>query len=166
MAKKTLTVTLYLSELMYDVQNRTFLAGRSRSINGNYEEAAYMQANDDEESENQILRSLGNALANLKTKLSEYISNKALASATNELLQKAANIQIELELPSNYNTSAAESIPSALHQYIVNTAIGDWFSMTNRDDAAIYFTRAATNIEELRAAINKRVRPIRNSNFV
>ena len=31
MAKKTIAITLYISELIYDVQNKTYLTGRSRT---------------------------------------------------------------------------------------------------------------------------------------
>ncbi len=65
MAKKTITITLYMSELIYDVQNKTYLTGRSRSTGKNHEEVAHMQANDDDENANQIARSIGNAFANM-----------------------------------------------------------------------------------------------------
>lgn len=162
MAKKTLTVTLYLSELLYDVQNKTYLTGRSRQTGNNHEEVAHMQANEDEENENQLLRSLGNAFANLKTKLSEYIE-ESTTTATNKLLSKTGTIQLSLVMPSNYNQSTSDTISSALHQYLVNTAIGDWFTITNKNDATDYVTLAAANLEELREAVNKRVRPTRTT---
>ena len=160
MAKKTLTVTLYLSELLYDVQNKTYLTGRSRQTGNNHEEVAHMQANEDEENENQILRSLGNAFANLKTKLSEYIEESG-TTASNKLLSKNGTIQLALVMPSNFNQATSETISAALHQYLVNTAIGDWFTITNKNDATDYVTLAAANLEELREAVNKRVRPTR-----
>lgn len=162
MAKKTLTVTLYLSELLYDVQNKTYLTGRSRQTGNNHEEVAHMQANEDEENENQILRSLGNAFANLKTKLSEYIVESG-TTATNKLLSKNGSIQLALVMPSNFNQATSETISAALHQYLVNTAIGDWFTITNKNDAVDYVTLAAANLEELREAVNKRVRPTRTT---
>lgn len=162
MAKKTLTVTLYLSELLYDVQNKTYLTGRSRQTGNNHEEVAHMQANEDEENENQILRSLGNAFANLKTKLSEYIEESG-TTATNKLLSKNGTIQLALVMPSNFNQATSETVSAALHQYLVNTAIGDWFTITNKNDATDYVTLAAANLEELREAVNKRVRPTRTT---
>lgn len=162
MAKKTLTVTLYLSELLYDVQNKTYLTGRSRQTGNNHEEVAHMQANEDEENENQILRSFGNAFANLKTKLSEYIEESG-TTATNKLLSKNDTIQLALVMPCNFNQATSETISAALHQYLVNTAIGDWFTITNKNDATDYVTLAAANLEELREAVNKRVRPTRTT---
>ena len=63
MAKKTITITEYMSELLYDIQNKTYLTGRSRQTGANHEEVANMQANDDDENANQIIRSIGNAFA-------------------------------------------------------------------------------------------------------
>lgn len=160
MAKKTISITLYMSELIYDVQNKTYLTGRSRNTGDNHEQVANMQANEDEENQNQVVRSIGNAYANLKTKLSEYIEDSG-STANNILLSASDNLQINLVMPSNFNPATNDTIGAALHQYIVNSAIGEWFTITNKADAADYLTLAAANLAEIREAINKRVRPTR-----
>lgn len=162
MAKKTISITLYMSELIYDVQNKTYLTGRSRNTGDNHEQVANMQANEDEENQNQVVRSIGNAYANLKTKLSEYIEDSG-STANNILLSASDNLQINLVMPSNFNPATNNTIGAALHQYIVNSAIGEWFTITNKADAADYLTLAAANLAEIREAINKRVRPTRSN---
>ena len=162
MAKQTITITLYKSELVYDVQNKTYLTGRSRQTGGNYEEVANMQANDDEENANQILRSLGNAFATLKTKLSEYLEESG-TSANDIQMDGTENLTVALKVPSNYNPAANDTVSAAMHQYLVNTAVGDWFTITNKADAADYITLAGANLEQIREAINKRLRPVRPS---
>lgn len=160
MAKKNIQVTLYMSELIYDVQNKTYLTGRSRSNGTNHEEVANMQANDDDENANQIVRSIGNAFANLKTKLSEYIVETG-TTATNKLLTITSNLTLALVMPSNFNQATNDTIASALHQYLVNSAIGDWFTITDKNDASDYVTLAAANLDQIREAVNKRNRPQR-----
>lgn len=162
MAKKTISITLYMSELIYDVQNKTYLTGRSRNTGDNHEQVANMQANEDEENQNQVVRSIGNAYANLKTKLSEYIEDSG-STANNILLSASDNLQINLVMPSNFNPATNDTIGAALHQYIVNSAIGEWFTITNKADAADYLALAAANLAEIREAINKRVRPTRSN---
>ena len=162
MAKQTITITLYKSELVYDVQNKTYLTGRSRQTGGNHEEVANMQANDDEENANQILRSLGNAFATLKTKLSEYLEESG-TSANDLQMDSTENLTVALKVPSNYNPAANDTVSAAMHQYLVNTAIGDWFTITNKADADDYVTQAGANLEQIREAINKRLRPVRPS---
>lgn len=160
-----MTVTLYMSELIYDVQNKTHLTGRSRGNGQNHEEVANMQANDDEENANQILRSIGNAFTTLKTKLSEYLEGSSTTS-DDILINGATNLTVTLKMPSNYNKATLDTVSSALHQYIVNLAIGDWFVITDKSDAGDYLNMAASNLETVREAINKRVRPTRTAPVV
>lgn len=162
MAKQTITITLYKSELVYDVQNKTYLTGRSRQTGGNHEEVANMQANDDEENANQILRSIGNAFATLKTKLSEYLEESG-TSANDIQMDGTGEITVSMKVPSNFNKATNDTISAALHQYLVNTAIGDWFTITNKNDAADYTAMAAADLEQIREAVNKRVRPTRST---
>ena len=162
MAKKNLTVTLHMSELIYDVQNKTFLTGRSRSDGTNMEFVSHMQANHDDENANQIVRSIGNAFSTLKSKLSEYIDESyASGSVSNVLISSSANLVLSLSMPSNYNRAAADTIGAAVHQYLVNVALSDWFTITNKTDAADYAALSQVNLNEIRDAINKRVRPER-----
>lgn len=161
MARGTITITLYKSELIYDVQNKTYLTGRSRQTGGNHEEVANMQANSDDENSNQILRSLGNAFATLKTKLSEYLEESG-TSSNDILMNEVQNITVELKVPSNFNKATNDTLSAALHQYMVNSAIADWFTITNKNDASDYVNMAAANLEQIREAVNKRVRPERN----
>lgn len=160
MAKKNIAITLYLSELIYDIENKTYLTGRSRSNGNNHEEVANMQVNEDDENANQILRSIGNAYANLKAKLSEYMDDPGSASS-NLLMNPTDTLTIELAMPSNFNQSVNDTLSSALHQYIVNLSIGEWFTITNKADAADYVALATANLEEIRDALNRRKRPIR-----
>lgn len=160
MAKKVITITEYMSELVYDIQNKTYLTGRSRQTGENHEEVANMQANDDDENSNQIIRSIGNAFANLKTKLSEYLVEEGTTS-NNALISGEKNLVLTLQMPGNFNQATNDTISTGVHQYIVNSAIGDWFTITNKNDAADYVTLAAANLQEIREAINKRIRPKR-----
>lgn len=160
MAKQTITITLYMSELVFDVQNKTYLTGRSRTNGENFEQVANMQADDEEENSKQILRSIGNAYGSLMAKLSEYVvSDKT--TATNLITDQEANLTIALQMPGSYNKAANEAVVAAVHQYIVNTAIADWFVITNKSDVVEYANLAAVNITQLREALNKRVRPVR-----
>lgn len=160
MAKKTVTITLAISELLYDVRNKAFLTGRSRQTGNNHEQVAHMQASDDDDDQNQILRSIGNAFGTLETKLSEYIEEKG-TSANNVQIESTKNLTVTLQMPSNYNESTAQTIADDMHKYIVYTAVGDWFAITNKDDAKDYIEAASVAVDELREALNKRVRPVR-----
>ena len=162
MARKSITITLYMSELIYDVQNKTYLTGRSRDNGNNHEEVANMQANDDDENANQVLRSLGNAFGTLKTKLSEYLV-EAGTTANDALISGSTNLTVALTMPSNFNQATNDTITAALHQYMVNMAVADWFTITNKADAGDYVNMAAANLQQVRESVSKRVRPTRTT---
>lgn len=160
MPKKTITITLHISEITYDVQNKTYITGRSRSDGSNYEDVAHLQMSDDDEEKNQLMRSIGNAVSSLRSGLGEYIEVAGL-SGDNILASEDENIIVKLNLPDNYNEAMTDTISSAMHQYIVNTALADWLTMTDKQDAADYLTFAAANIERIKDALYKRSRPVR-----
>ena len=68
--KQQITVQLKMSELIYDIQNKTYLTGRSVSDGSNLSHVANMQANDDDENAAQILRSITMAESKLRNRLS------------------------------------------------------------------------------------------------
>ena len=71
--KKSISITLDIAEIIFDIQNKTYLTGRSRSDALSHERVAAMQANDDEENLDQVRRSVSTALAQLKTRVGEYL---------------------------------------------------------------------------------------------
>lgn len=162
MARKIETITLYISEILYDLENRTFLTGRSRQTGDNHELVANMQASEDEENRNQLLRSIGNAYGLLRTKLSEFIVDSSTTDS-NTLISATSNFSITLTMPSNYNQATLKTITAECNDYIENIAILDWFQITNKGDASDYATKAGVNIQNLREALNKRVRPNRTA---
>ena len=132
-----------MSEIIYDTQNETYLTGRARANGQNHEQVANMQANDDEENLNQVLRNIG------------------AASASDTLMTPSASLTLTLSMPSNYDKATVETLASAAHQYIVCTAVSNWFLITNKADAADYVSKAASYLEQIRKAANRRVRPER-----
>lgn len=164
-SKKTITATLEVKELVYDVQNKTHLTGVSRNAeNGaNYEATSHMQASADNEHDYQIRRSINNAFAEVKVELGEYL--KEDASTTNNKIKETIDSDGQLVLtflmPSNFNNSACDSLGAGIHEYIVDMAIFDWFTITNKADASDYQTLAAAALERARKALYKRERPTR-----
>ncbi len=162
MAKKELAITLVKSELIYEVQNKTYLTGRSRETGENHEQVANMQVNDDEEHKNQILRSLGDAYRELKTKLSNYLV-ETTAKSTDIQETDTGDFKFALKMPSNFNQAASDSISAACHKYLVNTAICDWFMITKPDEAKNYADLAIVALRSIRESVNKRSVPTRTT---
>lgn len=151
-----------MSELIYDFQNKAYITGRSRRIGGDSEQASDMQASDDEEDKNQALRSIQTAYGQLLVEMGEALSDTGTTS-TNALINGASNITLSLQMPSNFNLGVKDALTAAIHDYIINKALGGWFLMTNKNDAGDYETLAATAMQNVHNAFNRRVRPTRNS---
>ena len=155
-----ITVTIDIQELVYDIQNKTYLTGRSRSDGKNYRQVALMQANNDDENYNQIMRSIRNAIARVKAELAEVLTGD-VTSGDNALKTDAEAVVLLLEMPGNYNNSATDSIVAAIHQYIVAFVTSEWFMITNKADTDDYAHVAETSLEMLREGLCKRKKPSR-----
>lgn len=185
MGKKKLTITLYMSELVYDFQNKAFLTGRSRKTDANAEQASNMQASDDEEDMNQTLRSIQGAYGTLLSVLSDglyggfvedggeaastakpsyaslSLSTPSGETADNGLQDASTDLVLTLRVPSNFVMALKDTIASCLHDYVVNTALCDWFEITNKADAADYGAKAQAALVVLRQTLCRRERPTR-----
>lgn len=160
--KQEITITLNVGELLYDVLNKTHLTGKSRNTGANPSEVANMTASLDEGIEEQLLRSIGSAIGSLRNNMSEYLED-VNTGGNNTLMTITDEPEIELEMPSNFNSAVVPAISSAMHDYVVNLAVSDWFTITNKPDASDYTTRATACLSEIHQAINKRSRPVRSS---
>lgn len=157
---KNINIKFNLKEIIYDIQNKTYLTGKSRRDGANHEKVANMQANDDDENANQILRSVTMAFSTLKTRLGEYV-DETVNTVTNKSLNLESELELTLRMPSNYNCATAETMAAAAHQYIVAFAIADWFTITDKEDAKDYTLLSDTSLKVMEEAVNKRVRPVR-----
>ena len=159
---KSITLKLNLSEIIYDVQNKTYLTGRSCSDGSNHSHVAHIQANDDEENAAQILRSITMAWAVLRNRLAEFIEEGG-TTASNESLTQSEEMLLQLNMPSNFNTGVTNALGEAAHQFIVATAISDWFAITAKGETSDYTGVAKESLAVLEEAVCKRVRPERPS---
>lgn len=163
-SKKTLTVTQQVKELIYDIQNKAYLTGQAREAGGmGYQAASNMQASDDDENSYQIRRSLANAFSSLKSLLGEYLNEDKTTSdnLVNKEIDNDGELSLEFLLPSNYNNASADSLGNGIHAYLVDMALGDWFTITNKEDAQAYINHSAVSLETVKRALYKRSRPER-----
>lgn len=158
-----LTVTIYIPELVYDIQNKTYLTGRSRGDGKNYRQVALMQANNDDENYNQIMRSIGNAIAKVRVELSEVLVSNA-SQGNNVLNIDVKTVEFKLDMPENFNNTAIDSIITSIHQFIVAYVTSEWFMITNKTDTEDYKRLSDASLELLRESLCKRTKPQRQLN--
>lgn len=150
-----------MSELIYDIENKTSLTGIARDTGTNYRESADMRATEVEEHRNQVLRSIGNAFSSLRNELAEYMCASGGTQADNTQIGDWQDIEVCLGMPTNYDLATKEAVSSAMHRYIVDMTLYDWFNIFSKDDAAAYLKMASVDIQQIRRSINKRSRPQR-----
>lgn len=159
-AKKPVTVTIKISWLLFDIMNETFLRGRTIQNKENHKEVASMFASEDEENREKILRSIKRGFAEVQTELGEYL-NEDGTTADNSHYDGTTNLVLNLEMPSNFNEAATTGVGEAVHAYLANNAIADWYVVTNKQDAEQYYALATKFMELIRQTVSKRSRPVR-----
>lgn len=162
--KKTLTVTQEVKELMYDIMNKSYQTGQAREAGGmGYEASSNMQASEDNENSYQLRRSLANSFSSLKSLLGEYLDEKK--STSNDIIPEEIDndgqLVLTFKLPSNYNNASSDSLGNGIHAYLVDMALYEWFTITNKADAQDYLTHSTASLEIVKRALYKRSRPNR-----
>lgn len=161
--KKSVKATIDMKWLMYDILNETYLRGRTVQNDQNYKEVASLFASEDEENAEKILRSIKRGFAEVKTELAEYLDESGLETS-NANITAENDLVLNLTMPSNFNEAATAGVAEAIHDYLRNTAVSDWYLVTNKGDAKDYVDKALISLEAIRKAVSKRSRPSRPEN--
>lgn len=156
--KKAVEVTIKHSWLLFDIMNETFLRGRTIQNRENHKEVASMFASEDEENREKILRSIKKALSEVKAELSEYLDESA-TKTDNSHYDGSTDLALNLKMPSNFNEAATAAIGEAVHDYIKNMAIAEWYIVTNPGDAKQYVELANRSMQNIQYSVSKRSRP-------
>ena len=157
---KDVTITLKKAEILYDIENTTYLVGNSRSTGDNFEQVSNMQNSGEGEDRNFVLRSIETAYAEVKRILSRYI-NEDMDAANNELMLATGDFVLSLSVVEVFNEAATESLKSAAHEYIIASALMDWFANVKPDEMTIYQTRKQEASVNLLASLYRKKAPSR-----
>lgn len=153
---KTITITLKKNEILYDIENTTYLVGNSRSTGDNFEQVSNIQNSGEGEDRNFILRSVENAFDEVKRNLSRYIDETKVA-ANNALMVETGDFVLSLDVVDMFNEASTDSLKSAAHGYIVSSALMDWFANVKPDEMVIYQNRKSeANIGMLSSLYRKK----------
>lgn len=161
----TYTVTIQVKEIVYDIQNKTHMAGVARkAANGEaYELTSHMQASDDDDHAYQVLRSITSAIGAAKVSLGEYLNESGTTSDNliPSAVDKKESVELAFLMPSNFDETAMGSLSSGIHDYITYRSIYDWYKITAPNEAAGMLEQANASLEQARQALYKRKRPER-----
>lgn len=158
--KKQVTATIKMEWLLYDILNETYLRGRTIQNDQNYKEVASMFASEDEENRDKVLRSIKKGFAEVKAALSEYLDEDG-TTTNNNPIDGTSDLVISLAMPSNFNEAATAGVGEAIHDYLKNTTIAEWYMVTNKADAEQYVVLAQKSLANIQQTVSKRSRPKR-----
>lgn len=158
--KKKVTATIDIKELLYDIMNETYLRGRTIQNGENHKEVASMYASEDDENLDKLLRSIKKGFAEVKTELAEYLDEDG-TTTDNSRYDGESDLSLKLQMPSNFNEAATTGVGEAIHDYLKNTAIAEWYMVTNKADAEQYVALAQKSLVSIQQAVSKRSRPKR-----
>ena len=162
--RKSITVSLQVKELMYDITNKAYLTGKAREANGmDYKASSNMQASEDEENSYQLRRSLTTAFSGLKSILGEYLDENN-TTTDNLLIKEVDNdgvLKLGFKMPSNFNSSSVDAMGKGIHAYLVDLTLSEWFAIANPKDAQYYAEHSVQSLAVVEKALYKRSRPER-----
>lgn len=158
--KKKVTATIDIKELLYDIMNETYLRGRTIQNGENHKEVASMYASEDDENLDKLLRSIKKGFAEVKTELAEYLDEDG-TTTDNSRYDGESDLELNLTMPSNFNEAATTGVGEAIHDYLKNTAIAEWYMVTNKADAEQYVALEQKSLVSIQQAVSKRSRPKR-----
>ncbi|MDD3064469.1 MAG: hypothetical protein PHX50_16895, partial [Massilibacteroides sp.] len=111
---KTITITIAKDELLYDIENTSYLVGNNRSTGDNFEQVSNIQNSGEGEDRNFILRSIENAFNEVKRNLSRYIDETKIA-ANNDLMVATGDFVLTLKVVDMFNEASTDTLKSAAH---------------------------------------------------
>ncbi len=157
--KFELNIQLSPEEILYDIKNRTYLKARTGLEGDSYVEASDSIADGGSETDNQLARTMANAIAQLKARLSEYEDGGT--TIVSDILVQPQQEVLTLQVPANFNTAVTGQIATWAHMFVVNQTLADWYSLTSSDNSEYYTTLAAANLDSIEGLVYKRKRPER-----
>lgn len=158
--KKTVTATIDMQWLLYDIMNETYLRGRTIQNDENHKEVASMFASEDDENRDKILRSIKKGFAEVMTALAEY-SNVSDTSTDDKPIDGTSDLTLTLSMPSNFNEAATAGLGEAVHDYLKNITVAEWYMVTDKADAEQYAALAQRSMASILSSVSKRSRPSR-----
>lgn len=157
---KDIAITLKKEEILYDIENTTYLVGNSRSTGANFEQVSNIQNSGENEDRNFILRSIDTAFGEVKRNLSRYIDESKLTD-NNDLMSAEGNLVLNLKVVDQFNEASTESLKSSVHEYIVSSSLEDWFANVKPDEMPVYQNRKVEAATSMLAALYRKKAPVR-----
>lgn len=149
------TITLCRQELEYDVRYALWKRGQILGAQG---ESVYLYEIEKDESD-WLLRQLSSGVEKLKRKFAWMLAQEKTGDATDALSEAPESWSFRFK-PGCRLESSAGSVADAMHAYVVNTVLDEWFKSSDMNVSTAYAAMAETTLASFRTkAPVKRRRP-------
>ena len=157
------TITLKHKQLLYDIQNSSYIVGLNRSNGSNFEDVSNIQNTGEGGELDMMLRSIETAFGEIKRNVNRFIVDNTNETDTpnTPITVDTGEFTLTLDMPGNFNLAAVDSIKSAAHEYIVSSALYDWFTAVKPDEIKIYEQRKIEASIDLLSAVYRKQSPTR-----
>lgn len=144
-----------IKKAVYQVKARTYRTGQN--FGKTPEETANIQVSADDTAVRDTEEDVRRALSELAGAMNPYVVQYFEEEFAENEDNKEGNWLIELDMPYNFDTRAVRTIQDSAFRYIVCRALADWYNDVKPDSAAAFSTEAEVRLNEVKAAIYRRV---------
>ncbi len=152
----TITILLKKSEIDYDIAMSTHVVMNRELAAGATEEQGFNYANTQDETgeENLITRWVEKAVSELAGGMARYLEDYTFES-TNDLVA-FSEVVFKLDMPDNFDKTLTHPLRNAMHDYVVNRTIYDWFMKAKPDEAQVYEKLFTDAYDKVKSLLNRR----------
>lgn len=150
-----ISINVPVNKAVYQVKARTYRTGRI--VGKTPEETANIQVSADDVAVNDIEEDVRRALSEIAGAMNPYVIQYYEDEFSKNEDKSCGVWTIELDMPFNFDTRAVRTIKDSAFRYIVCRAMADWYTDVKPDSAAQFTTEAELRMNEVKAAINRRV---------
>lgn len=159
--RKSATITLLRSELLYDIGNSAYVTGE---LVGEENEHAHHLVTDVTQDGNidRVTRMLDLAFADLEEKLYPYTKGDVEDGAeADDKMGETEKYVLSLSLPETFSATTLRLVAKLAHEFLVCRVLNDWLGVTSPENAAVWAERSESVGERLRAALTSRSKAFR-----
>lgn len=152
---KIIEIKLSVKDAVYQVKARTYRTGQMQGKTP--EETANIQVSADDVAVRDTEADVRRALSEIAGAMNPYVVQYYESEYADNEGSTDGGWVIELDMPFNFDNRAVQTIQDAALRYIVCRALADWYTDVKPDAAAPYTAEAEVRMNEVKAALNRRV---------
>mgnify|MGYP007046420800 CR=1 FL=1 len=158
-----ITVTLKKKELLYDIDNIAYITG---DILGDADTTpkyrSDIQSTREPWGKSIIIRALDRAFYHLRAKLTAYTKSDTREDMdVTDDPKDLENYVLTLYVPQEVSESNIDGVACAAHNYLVYSALCDWFEKLKKDERDLYLFKLKEEMDLIKHYLTLRTKPMR-----